>query len=451
MFNTKSVAVQSLLAFAIKIGAGVAGYVLFSLLSRLLGGDAFGQFSVVFSLSMFFGILGGFGQQIFLVKHAAIARTAGSEGEEKGVYLYAILVTLVSSSVAVTLFLIVCRYWIGVYDITVLMFSGILTFLYGLTQTTVGFYRIENKVLRAIVTRELIWRGTAVALLSVLAGLAGREVGLQVAWGVVALALLVPAVIHGRFVARIVTRLHGVQSRIKGMQWSEVSSGLVLIALVSSSDLYLFTIVLEGRVTGSEIGAFFAATKTVELVNMFLMAVSLIAAPQFATLFAEKKYKELQRQCNSTLLIQGVPSLVCCMFVAYFASFFLWIFDPSYVGYGSVLAVLCVGMIINSLTGSTVLMLQLGNMHWQHVLFQGGSLAFALSLTPMLVEKYGVIGASVGFVVSKSLWNILAIIAIRRKFGIDPSLAGLRVRGDNSISVAIRDVGGQILRRGIGK
>lgn len=447
MLNNKSIAVQSLAAFFIKILSGVSGYVLFSLISRFSDSQTFGSFSILFSLAMFLGILGSFGQQIFIVKNTAIARNKSSKETEKGIYIYSSLATIAGCIVCSIIFSVTAFYFAEINSTPQLIFGSAITFMFGITQTTTGFYRIEERTLYAILTREFLWRVTSIGLAVSAYIYTSTTLTLTLALSAVCLAFVPTTLIHVKHVISKLKEFHDLRPSIEIKSWLETSSGLALIAAISSADLYLFTILLNNNAPPKEIGAFFAASKTVELINMFLMAVTLIASTEISRLVAKKDHIELQRQCNSTLLIQAIPSLVCCIAVISLSPWILSVFDPVYRDYSAVLSLLCIGMIINSLTGSTVLLLQLGNMHWQHVLYQGGSLLISLAMLPILTSNFGINGAAIAFILSKTIWNMLAIIAIRKNLKVDPSLFGLFSNGLTSLASAFDDVLAQVGKR----
>ncbi|MNZ25841.1 Polysaccharide biosynthesis protein [compost metagenome] len=440
MLTKNSLAMQSLMAFGIKIAAGVAGYILFALISRLTDTESFGQFSMIFSLATFLGIFGSYGQQIFILKNIAISRNDQDRQLEKGIYLFSISATLISSLASSLIFIFICIHFLDITNTTQIVSGTALCFMLAITQTTTGYYRINNKTLNAIVTRELLWRLLSITTITTIFLSINSKIDLSITVTIISLSLLLPTLLHVRSTRSWFRKLSIHKPKLKTKEWFETSTGLALISVISSADLYILTILLKNYASNTEIGAFFAASKTVELINMFLMAVTLIASPETSKLVAKRDTHELQRQCNSTLLLQGVPSAICCLVVIILSPWLLAIFDSNYMSYGSVLSLLCIGMIINSLTGSTVLLLQLGNMHWQHVAYQGGSLLIAILMLPLLTKYFGINGAALSFIISKSLWNILAVRAIRKKLHVDPSLIGVFSGGTASIKLAVKDV-----------
>lgn len=444
----RSDVVQSLVAVLLRLAAAAASYALFAVAARVLGPTGFGTFSTYFSAAMLAGLLGSFGQQIFLLKEIPRARERGRRDEELGLYVYALVVTVSAASLAsgVVLGLVRVLGWSGSHGLLLAVFG--LTWTFAASQTTMGALRVQDRTLSAMATRDLVWRMASIVTLAVVAAVWGVAIG---AGGVLAIlaAALVPIVgLHVVWVAGHVRRTFaGVPPRIRWRPWLETSLGMAVVSAVSSADLYAYTLVLGVLLTTTETGAFFAALKTVELLNLFLMAVTLVVAPELSRLAARGDAEKLQRKCNAALLLQGVPAVLAGVVMILVAAPLLGIFAPEYAAFAGLLRLLVLGMLINALTGATVLLLQLGGGHWLQVALQGTALALALASLPLLVEGLGVYSAGLAFVVSKGLWNVAAIVAIRRRFGVDPSLLGLAVRSSGGVRGAWGELRSQLADR----
>lgn len=75
--------VQSALSFGTKLGSGFAAYILFAIISRLIGAESFGQFSIAFSLALMVGLAGSMGQQVFIVREVPKQRALSNPAGER--------------------------------------------------------------------------------------------------------------------------------------------------------------------------------------------------------------------------------------------------------------------------------------------------------------------------------------------------------------------------------
>ncbi len=431
---------QSLLSFVIKLLAGFASYFLFAYSSNTLGAVEFGVFSFYFSIVMLVASFFSFGQQTFLMKEIPSALLSNDLPSEKAVYKFSSAMTIAGALLgAVTFFVIVMI--VDDKAQGVALWGAVLTGLFCISQATIGALRVQGYALLAVASRDLLWRvlTIVVVFLSVIyftLVLASSELLL-----LFSLSLLPVLCLHFYIIFKaLVSRYNEKSVSLRWKSWGGASFGFGLIALISSADIYAYTIVLKYLLPVEVVGGFFAALKTVELLNIFLMAVTLVLAPYFSTLISEKNYVGLQRKCNVALVLQGTPAVFSCVLVLFFAPNFLGFFSAEYEVYSSLLRLLTIGMLVNALTGATVLLLQLGGMHWRHVVYQGSSLLISIALLPVFVHYFGFNGAALSFILSKVLWNLLAILSIKSKLQVDPSIFAFFSQKSRYFDVLVSDL-----------
>jgi O-antigen/teichoic acid export membrane protein len=98
-----------------------------------------------------------------------------------------------------------------------------------------------------------------------------------------------------------------------------------------------------------------------------------------------------------------------------FSSFFLNLFGEGFLSGVSVLLILCIGQLINSLSGSVgVIMQMIGEQKvYQNLIIS--ALVINLVLTFLLTPLYGGIGAATATVVSMIFWNIAGAYYLKQK------------------------------------
>lgn len=420
--------VQATVAVGIRLAGGLAGYALFAVVARVIGPMEFGGFSVLFSVAMLAGTLASFGQQVFLVKEIPRAREQGDDALELGTYIFS-AVSTVAAAFSVSLFLarvLAHDSWqVGRGDIVA---TALLTGVFAVSQTTIGALRVQSATLFAITTRDLVWRLGSISIVAGIGGIAAsaaKQVDTVSVVGAMVIVLIPIVALHIlRVVKQLTRRFNSVVPRFELRRWLGVSAGLAIVGGIASGDAYAFTVVLGRVLTEVETGAYFASLKSVEAVNLFLMAVTLVVAPELSTAVARDDANLLQRKCNSAFLMQAVPAIFSCGLMLVLAEVLLGMFATEFIQYSNLLRVLALAMLFNALTGSTVLLLQLGGLHWLQVWLQGGALVGAMLLIPLTAPFVGVMAAGLAFFASKAAWNVAAIVAIRRRFGVDPSLVG---------------------------
>lgn len=428
---------QSAISFAIKLGSGIAAYALFAIIARLSSPEEFGRFSILFSIAILVGIMGSLGLQVFMVKEQPKAHEQKDLATEAGLYKFGRLCLMWTAPITALIFTGVALWSVDGMTGPLTTFGVLLTLLYATSQATIGMLRVQEKTLFAIATRDLLWRVIAIVLFAAAVTLTDFDRAV-IAIAALGLALLPVVISHCVLISQHTgKKFAAVTPELKKKAWIDTTAGLGLVAVISSADFYLYTIVLGILLSATDAGVFFAALKTAELLNMFLMAVTLIMSPKLSAMVAAKNRDGLQTQCNVNLVLQAIPLLPACLVLFVAAPYIMSIFDPNYAQYGNLLRMLGAVMLLNAMTGATVLLMQVGGMHWRQVCYQGGSLALSLAIMPWLVTAYGVYGAAIGFAIAKLLWNITAIIAIRKKLGVDPSLVGFIDKPSGGLSSAI--------------
>ena len=430
----KSDLFQSGISFLVKIGSGFAAYVLFAVISRNISPAEFGEFSILFSLSILIGTGGSVGLQMFIIREIPRQRVAQDKKRERAVYRFARNVLFASIPITATIYLITSNILIDTKNWGAMIAGSFVAILFATSQATFGILRVHNFTIFAVLTRDLLWR--IIALLFVLA-LAHKISGPQIGVYALAFALMPIVILHIAIIVRTTNGISKVALIKPAEKWLSSALGMGLVGIISSADFYIYTILLGLLLSTQEAGVFFASLKTAELLNMFLMAVTLVISPKLSHYVASNNQEKLQQYSNLGILIQTVPLLLSIALLLPLSKTILHLFDPSFAKYWPLLWSLALIMLFNALTGATVLLMQIGGMHWLQVFLQGGSLLLSIGLLPLFTYNLGVYGAVASFAISKLLWNIFAIHLIRKKLKIDPSIVGLFNKKGGGLAGAI--------------
>lgn len=454
----RSSGIQYLLVLGARFGSGILNFVLFAVAARAMGGDGFGVFSMMFSAVMFLGMLGALGQQNFLIKEVPRSRVLGDLGQERGAFRFALVVSTLGGLLAAAAVVAWMAWRIEGVAAGSVVSSAVLCFCFTVSQMTLGALRVEGFTVLGLLTRDLLWRVLSVIAL-IVAAWTGRRAVVDVTPSLAMLILgATLAPILGLHLWLLYRTWQGrwriVGPRYRMSQWIPLSAGLAILGAVAGTDLYLFTLA-AGRVLSPAVaGAIFAAIKCIELISLFLVAVGLVAGPDISKLVAEGDPQRLQRKSNAVLVLQGMPALFVSAGLLLAGPWVLWLFDPGYASFASTLRIFVLGMLVNVLTGATNMLLQLSGLHWQQVIFQVGSLVIALGMLPLLVRWLGPIGVAWCYLIRQLVWNGLAVLLLRRRLGVDPSILALFQGGRGAIGLAVRDVQfdlAQVLKRQTGK
>ena len=183
------------------------------------------------------------------------------------------------------------------------------------------------------------------------------------------------------------------------------------------------------NVTGGLAVAYFMSTEATGLYNMSFRLANLISMPMLATaslaagriaLYYEKgEYQDLQSFIRKLHYLNSLLGLGLIALFYFGGEWFLaLLFDVDFSEALPALLWLAAGFLINTLAGSTDLMLQLTGHErlFQTTMLIGGIIN--IGLTVVLVPLLGIKGAGIAFTTAMLVINALAIYFIRKKTGI---------------------------------
>lgn len=422
MFSLSRDVVLSLVALLLKIVAGGLGYLMVLFASRVLGPEEYGQFTVLFSIAMLLSLFSNFGQSNFFIKQFSIEQHSPAMGMQS-LYRFVNVTSILGACSGVLLWLLYLYISNNLSVINLVSGGGFIS-IYSMSLTAMGAMRSFGMPNYAIFLRDIVWRITVILSLFVVSllgvGLSASSVLL-----VVFIGMLLPFFLQvislfskGVFVA-------GKVQGLSGVNWMSTSVGLTAIGVVSAADGYVFNIATSYFLGDFEAGAVFASVKTVEVVSIFMMAVTLVMAKDFSMCLAKKDTLGLQRKLNVAIFLQILPVIFCFVFIVVFSQDILIAFDPQYVRYWPFLIVMAIAMLVNSITGSTVSLMQLGGLHWHHLFLQSTAIFLGLISMFYFVPAYGIDGVAYAYLLNKIIWNFSALYVIRRNLGVDPSIFSL--------------------------
>jgi O-antigen/teichoic acid export membrane protein len=211
-------------------------------------------------------------------------------------------------------------------------------------------------------------------------------------------------------------------------QWLAVSLPLLFIdgsfLILNQTD----TLMLGAFSDMKAVGIYSAAFKTATWVSFILAAVNAIAAPMFATLYAEGDRQGLQDLVSTIARWMFYPALVVAVGLAVFADPVLQLFGSEFGAAKGALLVLIVGQLVNVGAGSVGYLLMMTGHHYQCAKVVGCCALLNVVLNGIGIRQLGVLGAALATAVSMVLWNVWLNRLVVRYLGIDPSIVGALLR-----------------------
>ena len=398
-----------------RVGGFFAGYLFTYFIAKQYGAEVYGLVALCFSLFVFTSIFGRLGVDINLVKFYS----SEEHWNEKGLFYRVLLKSFVVSSLLAFLLyffkdffvfklfkkpqLDPYIFWIVIaipFWSTTLVCAGLLR-----AKKINNWYAFLNNPGRFIFTLLaffILWAILDDPLNAIKSHF----------YGVLFLSILA-------FLISIKT-LNGITLKSNQNSWVFIKDAFPM--MLSSTILiflgWLDTFFLGIYETGDVVGVYNVALKIAALTGFSLQAINSILAPKIAKCFQNNETLLLKKMIRFSTQINFYITLVIVLFIIVFHNWILGIFGKEFIAGSLFLIILCVGQLINSLSGSVGVILQMTGYQkvYQNIVLIALILNIVLNL--ILIPLYGGLGAAIATVVSISSWNILGAIYLKIKINI---------------------------------
>jgi len=399
--------------------------------ARALQPAGFGVYSFIIALVSFATIPTTAGLSQTLARETAYARARGNDAALAPTWLWALKWALLTTALIVAVFTVVAsrigglsalaeHLFLAVALLVLMPFPRILSgALQGLGHVWVS--QFPEHIVRpglVLICASLLWLLSPGDTISVSSFLT-IYVGALIVEGLVAAAAL------RRFAPfRLRDGMSGRLSRShRALAFSALSFGALASAHMINGNLDV--IMLGLLASEAETGIYKAASIVADLVSLGLTVVSAVLMPQIAGLHALGEAEALQRLVSKAARqITLFASLGAALQIGT-GMFVLSIgFGDSYAGGYPALVILTLGQLLGALFGPVALVLNMTG-HERLTLFMTGVSVLSNGvLNSVLIPLYGIEGAALATATSLLLWNLLLVIALKRRTGLVSTVFG---------------------------
>lgn len=201
-------------------------------------------------------------------------------------------------------------------------------------------------------------------------------------------------------------------------QWFRVALPIFLIEgfgfLLTNSDTIVAGLFLEP----SEVAIYFAASKTMALVQFVYFSVKAASAPRFSALYGDGEHAELSRFAGQTVRWAFWPALAVGLVMLAAGQFLLGMFGPGFTMGYSVMIILFFGILAKASVGPGEVLLTMAGEQVLCVKLYAVALAANIGLNIALVPLYGIEGAALAAAGAMFVEAALLHVAVRRKLSI---------------------------------
>jgi O-antigen/teichoic acid export membrane protein len=197
-----------------------------------------------------------------------------------------------------------------------------------------------------------------------------------------------------------------------------------LVATLSTTQLWLDTLLVGGIVSTSEAAIYTASTRYVGVSLLAIAAIHLVISPQISALLSlgdRDRARTVFQTATEWIMLSSWPvSLV----LASFAPLLLSLFGPEFTQGQTALFLLAVGSLGFLATGPVSVVLVMGGKSGWSLLNQSMALAVNIVLNLILIPRHGMNGAAWAWVISGLFSQGAALIQVRLLLGLSPFSRG---------------------------
>jgi len=206
--------------------------------------------------------------------------------------------------------------------------------------------------------------------------------------------------------------------KIDFLAWFRVALPIFLIEgfsfLLTNSDVVVVGLYLEP----DQVAIYFAAAKTMALVQFVYFAVKAGAAPRFSAMMADNDRRALAVFAGQTVRWSFWPSLAVGLIVLLAGKLLLSLFGAAFVSGYVLMAILFAGSLSKSLVGPGEVLLTMAGRQKLCVLLYVAALAANIALNVTLIPLFGLVGAASATAGAMMVEALLLHVAVRRSLGI---------------------------------
>jgi O-antigen/teichoic acid export membrane protein len=269
----------------------------------------------------------------------------------------------------------------------------------------------------AVIPEGIIKPGLGVCLVLVVA--AGKNLwAVAVALAVAATAGLIVALMLERKVVHLGVSTH--ETTLPTQHFSPYLFGSSILAILGGQ----MALLLTGHLAGSTPAAFYAtADRIASATAIVAQALFLAIASRISRLHTLGDSVAMAGLVRRHTRHAATITAAMALAIVLLAAPILRVFGPAYIGAKDALSILMLAAFLNAAAGPTGMILVMTKHERLHAGALGISLLCQLTMSSILIPRYGLLGAAGATLIFTLLWNGLMLFAIWRRLGLRPILA----------------------------
>lgn len=412
---------MALIAFAIRIISAAIAFLSQIILARLMGEFEYGIFAFVWVLVVVFGNLSCLGFHTAVIRFLPQHQNRGESELVRGLNWTARIVAMLSATtlavsglIFMTVFdSLVPDYWL------IPVFLGLFTLpMIALGDVLDGTARANGWAVTALSPTYII-RPLLILFLMLVAVWSGQPQSARTAMEAALAATYITTLFQFiRVTYRLRRQLGRGALSFALMPWFRFSLPLFLVDgigfLLTNADV----VVVGFFLPPDQVAVYYAAAKTIALVQFVYFSVKAAAAPRFAGILAEHDQSSLAQFAAQAARWSFWPALAVGLSVLAMGEILLGLFGPAFTSGYPLMAILFAGILAKALVGPGEVLLNMAGRQSLCVAIYAVVLAYAVTINIIIVPRFGLYGAASATASAMMLEAVLLHLAVRKKLGI---------------------------------
>ena len=166
------------------------------------------------------------------------------------------------------------------------------------------------------------------------------------------------------------------------------------------------------------VGIYSVSLKIATLTSFGLQAINSILAPKISAAYKQEDMITFKKLIRFSTRLNFLITLLLISVIIIFHCYILEFFGEEFLAGSIILLILCIGQVVNSLSGSVGVILQMTGHQTKFRNFVLIALITNIILNLIFTPIYGAIAIAVSTVISMALWNLLGTIYLKKKLNI---------------------------------
>jgi O-antigen/teichoic acid export membrane protein len=408
-------------AFLIRVGSAGIMYISQVLLARWMGRFEFGIYVYVWAWVGFLGMLTPLGVAYSAQRFIPEYRTRGDLDGLRGFltgsrilcFVFGIAAAVVMATIVVALGNRISSYFVVPFLLASLTLP-IFTVSAMQDSTARSFDWIDLALVPGFIIHPLVIL-TVTSTIFLLGGTVTAATVLAVAclafWAVV----LVQFVLLNR---RLTDNVEAGARRYEPLHWLRTALPLFIVDGFFLMLTYVDTLVLQVFVGPADVATYYAATKTLALVNFIYYAVSAACAHRFSEYHVAGETDKLERFLADAIRWTFWPSFALAAVLLVLGKPILAMFGPGFADGYPLIAIMTIGLLARSAVGPAERLLNMVGQQKICAAIYGGSFVVNLTLCVALVPRFGLYGAAIATATAVVVESVLLFVITKRRLGL---------------------------------